>query len=99
MYIDEGYGVKFKSGGREYIDLTSGGIFAAIMGNDFSGEKIEFPGMVSCYGHTNKWTERYKDQLKEFTGFESVALFSTGSEATEAFWRCMRVYTGRKGII
>jgi 4-aminobutyrate aminotransferase-like enzyme len=36
--------------------------------------------------------------LKEFTGFESVALFSTGSEATEAFWRCCRVYNGKPGV-
>ena len=46
----------------------------------------------------SKWTLRYIDMLKEFTGFESVALFSTGSEATEAFWRCMRVYSGKPGI-
>jgi 4-aminobutyrate aminotransferase-like enzyme len=46
----------------------------------------------------NAWRDRYVEMLKELTGFESVALFSTGSEATEAFWRCCRVYNGKPGI-
>lgn len=105
MNLEEGYGCHYVSEGREYLDFTSGGIFQAILGNDFTQRVIrqvtlvrEIPKITSCYGHTNPWTERYKDQLKEFTGFESVALFTTGSEATEAFWRCMRVYTGKTPI-
>lgn len=85
--------------GKKYIDFTSGGIFAAIFGagsNPFLSFVLQ--PIACCYGQNNKITEYYKDMLKEFTGFESVALFSTGSEATEAFWRCMRVYSGKPGI-
>ena len=79
----------------EYIDFTSGGIFAAILGAEsyVVRKALENVPMVSCYGgaYINKTTERYIAMLKEFTGFESVALFTTGSEATEAFWRACRV--------
>lgn len=56
--------------------------------------------LVSCYGahYSNPTTERYIETLKDYTGYESVALFSTGSEATEAFWRCCRVYNGKPGV-
>ncbi|GAG98928.1 unnamed protein product, partial [marine sediment metagenome] len=83
------------------LDFTSGGIFTNILGN---GTGILYAKgaepMVSCYGHhyKNPTTERYIDMLKEWTGFESVALFTTGSEATEAFWRACRVYSGKMGI-
>ena len=85
------------------LDFTSGGIFQSILGQGHPAirkvlrdERI----LTSCYAphHTNPWTERYRDMLKEWTGFESVALFTTGAEATEAFWRCMRVYSGKIGI-
>ena len=36
--------------------------------------------------------------LKEWTGFEGVALFSTGAEATEAAWRACRTYTQHTGV-
>ena len=98
MKLDEGYGCHYISKGKEYLDFTSGGIFQAILGNDFPQIPIFKPDLASCYGHTTPWTERYKDMLKEFTGFESVALFCDGSMATAAFWRCMRVYTGKSGI-
>lgn len=82
----------------EWIDFTSGGIFAAILGADWR-PKFHCP-MVSCYGahYRNRTTDQYIEMLKEFTGYESVALFSTGSEATEAFWRMMRVYSGKPGV-
>jgi acetylornithine/N-succinyldiaminopimelate aminotransferase len=82
----------------DWIDFTSGGIFAAIFGGDW-WPKLHAP-MASCYGahYKNDTTDRYIDMLKEFTGFDSVALFSTGAEATEAFWRVCRVYNGKPGI-
>lgn len=85
-------------GGKRFLDFTSGGIFAAILGNSWP-EHIP-KTMPACYGahYQHPAVERYKDMLKELTGYESVALFTTGSEATEAFWRCMRTYTGRPGI-
>uniref|UniRef100_A0A6M3IFE7 Putative aminotransferase n=1 Tax=viral metagenome TaxID=1070528 RepID=A0A6M3IFE7_9ZZZZ len=36
--------------------------------------------------------------LLEWTGFEDVAMFSTGSEATEAAWRACMVYSGKPGV-
>ena len=74
MNLEEGHGCYYTSGGREYLDFTSGGIFQSILGNDFPQVPIDKPSIVSCYGHTNQWTERYKDMLKEFTGFESCNL-------------------------
>ena len=74
MKLDEGHGVYYDVEGGQYLDFTSGGIFQAILGNDFIYEAyrlMEEPAITSCYGHTNYWTERYKDMLKEFTGFES----------------------------
>jgi len=88
--------------GKRYIDFTSGGIFAAILGNNHHGiyEAVfqQWADLISAYGAETKVRKRYEAMLKEFTGYESVALFSTGAEATEAFWRCMRVYTGKPGI-
>ena len=102
--FNKGTGCYFTDeGGKEYLDFTSGGIFAAILGNSppVVREAMRDDGiLISCYGHhyKNPTTERYKDMLCEWTGFESVALFTTGSEATEAYWRAMRVYTGKNGI-
>lgn len=88
------------------IDLASGGIFAAMFG-DHSWVirnaltrvwQIENGGVFCAYHRPNYWHDRYVEMLKELTGFESVAVFSTGSEATEAFWRVARVYNGKPGI-
>jgi len=89
------------------IDLTSGGIFAAMLGDDsleirhairdhtMSGH----PEFCSYSPHrSNYWRNRYISMLKELTGFTAVSLFSTGAEATEAFWRCCRVFSGKPGI-
>ena len=92
------------------IDLCAGGIFSAMFGDDspiinrklqdFSlgnGGWIETFCSYSPH-RQNDWRDRYISVLKELTGFESVALFSTGSEATEAFWRCCRVYSGKPNV-
>jgi acetylornithine/succinyldiaminopimelate/putrescine aminotransferase len=81
------------------IDFTSSGIFAAILGPNPPAirKAMNKVDVIASYAahYPSKWTLRYIDMLKEFTGYESVALFSTGSEATEAYWRCMRVHTGK----
>lgn len=81
----------------KWIDFTAGGIFAAMFGPHWQPPRSK---MTCCYSahYTNATTERYIAMLKEFTGYESVALFSTGAEATEAFWRICRVATGKPGI-
>jgi len=92
----------FDENGKRHIDLTAGGIFCAMFGASSSIIKkaIVRANGICCYSPRfgNYWHERYKELLRETTGFESSAVFSTGSEATEAFWRCMRVYTGKPGI-
>ncbi len=85
--------------GKTYLDLTAGGIFAAMFGPGSPTVKSamarveHFCSYSSHYG--NYWRDKYIEMLKEFTGFESIALFSTGSEATEGFWRACRVYNGK----
>ncbi len=87
------------------IDLVAGGIFSAMFGdkgNEIRGVLRDFSEVeVFCsYSphRTNYWRDKYISMLKELTGFDSVALFTTGSEATEAFWRCARVYNGKPGV-
>jgi acetylornithine/succinyldiaminopimelate/putrescine aminotransferase len=91
------------------IDLAAGGIFAAILGGNSEDiwQAIEAvrntdrdTDIFCSYSphRSNYWRDKYIGMLKEFTGFESVALFSTGAEATEAFWRCCRIYNGKPGI-
>ena len=84
------------------IDFTSGGIFAGSLGHSNKRVLDALAGADCCCCYSAHYrhpaVERYIDMLKEFTGFEAVALFSTGAEATEAFWRVARVYTGKPGI-
>jgi acetylornithine/N-succinyldiaminopimelate aminotransferase len=92
----------YDDGYKEYLDFTSGGIFACAFG-------IQDPGILQVLAETQPYATygahydsppaiRLKAMLKELTGYESVVLFSTGAEATEAYWRCMRVYTGKPNI-
>jgi len=89
-----------------YIDFTSGGIFAGVLGAGSKVVREELgrvwanDGLICSYGHRypSEAMGRYVEELKEWTGYGGVALFTTGSEATEAFWRVARVYTGKPGI-
>ena len=104
MKLVRGAGIYYHTAGRKtVIDFTSGGIFQSILGQGHPAIREVLCNddiLTSCYAphHSNPWTQRYIAMLKEWTGYESVALFSTGSEATEAFWRCCRVYNGKPGI-
>ncbi len=103
MKLVKGDGLYFyTASGKKMLDFTSGGIFQAILGNSaqLAFQAAQELKIETCYTphHSNKWTERYKDIIKEWSGFESVALFTTGAEATEAFWRCCRTYNGKPGI-
>jgi acetylornithine/succinyldiaminopimelate/putrescine aminotransferase len=84
------------------IDLAAGGIFAAILGADSSIIRTAVKRVKTFCSYSesrvDKWRDRYIDMLKEFTDFESVALFSTGAEATEAAWRACRAYTGKPNV-
>ena len=85
------------------VDLTSGGIFAAGLGacSEVVKGAMGRVDKVCEYigsGEGSYWRDRYMGMLREFTGFESVALFSTGGEVCSAFWRVVRVYTGKPGV-
>ncbi len=88
------------------IDLCAGGIFASILGDSDPAiwEAIDMvrrtTGKFCSYAphRQSYWRDKYISMLKELTGFTSVALFSTGAEATEAFWRTARIFTGRPNI-
>ena len=88
------------------IDLCAGGIFSAMFGDGgievwWGINRVLHRNRIFCsYSphRENYWRDKYIGMLKELTGFESVALFSTGAEATEAFWRCCRVYNGKPGV-
>jgi len=88
--------------GNFMIDLTAGGIFAAILGASSPIIRAALARVETFCSYSesrvDKWRDRYIDMLKEFTGFESVALFSTGAEACEAAWRACRAYTGKPNV-
>ena len=93
---------RWDSFGVRYLDFTSGGIFAAIFGSNslYMRNAISRSSSLCCYEAHYESPEalRLKDMLKEMTGYESVCLFSTGAEATEALWRTCRVATGKPGV-
>jgi len=76
---------------REYIDFTSG-IFAANIGHNNPAVLDAVTGALQhfgphCYTYGLALRDRYVERLKEWTGFEAVHLFTTGSEAVEAAMR------------
>ena len=109
-----GGGYVYDLEGKQYLDFTSGGIFQAPFGVSDIGMRSailegigqhELDGvwhqqMISLYNahYDNPAALRLVAMLKEMTGYESVVLFSTGSEAAEAYWRCMRTFTGKPNI-
>jgi acetylornithine/succinyldiaminopimelate/putrescine aminotransferase len=86
---------------NEYIDFTSG-IFAASLGlnNDRVASYIidELDVGMHSYQFGTIIQDEYLEKLCEFTGYESVYMFSSGTEATEAAWKIARLYTGKSGI-
>lgn len=88
--------------GLAYLDFTSGGIFEAPFGIQDKGIRevlsSDMPYAMYEAHYDNPCALRLKDMLRELTGMESVCLFSTGSEAAEAYWRANRVYTGKPNV-
>ena len=86
--------------GKEYIDFTSG-IFCANIGhaNEYVAEAISnYSDFPHSYTYNTKIRESYLNRLCEFTGYEAAALFSAGTEATEAAWKMARQFTGKVGV-
>lgn len=78
--------------GKSYIDFTSG-IFATNVGHCNTAVNDAIKAQVERLGHAYDYpTEirvEYEAELCRCTGFDSVALFSAGTEATEAALRVM----------
>ena len=90
----------FDTTGKDYVDFTCG-IFATNIGhaNPFVTTAIRRGAeLIHTYTFKNKIREEYIERLCKFTGFEDAALFSAGTEATEAAWKCARQYTGKWGV-
>ena len=87
--------------GKSYTDFTCG-IFATNIGhnNRFVTEAIKkHASMIHTYTFQTEIREEYIEELCSFTGFEDAALFSSGTEATEAAWKIARQYSGKWGVI
>lgn len=91
-----------KGRSKPFIDLTAGGIFACMFGPSWvkmhkaQARAIPF----HCYSHRfgNYWHERYKEALRELTGFTSFVVYTSGSEAVESFLRVAWAFTGKSGV-
>ena len=87
--------------GKGYLDFTAG-IFAANIGhcNPYVTEAIKRQAgeLIHSYTYQTEIREKYLDRLCKFTGYEAAALFSAGTEATEAAWKVMRIFTGKPAI-
>ncbi len=90
------------SQGKEYLDLTSGGIFACTFGPNFWPVRKALDRVAYFHGYSqrfgNYWQDKYSELLREFTGFESFVVYSGGAEAVEAALRVAWVYTGKPGV-
>lgn len=84
-----------------YIDFTSG-IFASSLGmfNEEIYSVMCAQSSICMHSYQFDTTVRqdYLKTLREFTGYESAYMFSSGTEATEAAWKIARNYTGKPGI-
>jgi len=95
---------------NKFIDFTST-IFVANIGHSnkrlikYLGKSLKKP-LISTYAFPNEIRAQYHKKLLSFAGknFQKVFLLSSGSEATEAVLKLMRMYADkikkrRKGII
>lgn len=96
---DRKYGVMMN---QHLTDLTAGGIFCCMFGPSWHKMRIAIqrcnPYHTYSYRFGNYWHERYKEALKELTGFTSFIIYTSGSEAVEAFLRVAWVYTGKPNV-
>ena len=103
MKIREWVGCKaVDSFGKSYIDLTAGGIFSCMFGPAYAPiyEAMMRVTYFHCYSSRfgNYWQEKYREMLREDTGFESFVVYSGGAEAVEAALRVAWTYTGQPGV-
>jgi len=84
---DEAKGARVKINGEWYIDFTSS-IFTQNFGhnNPYITKEVkkQLKKCSHAYGYNTEIKEKYINQLKYFTGYKNILLFSTGAEAIEA---------------
>ncbi len=93
----------FDVAGNRWIDCTSA-IFLANVGHsnprvlEAIRAAVDRP-LVSCYAYANEIRATYQERLVAWAGppFEKSYLVSSGSEATEAAFKMMRLYGARSG--
>jgi acetylornithine/succinyldiaminopimelate/putrescine aminotransferase len=87
---------------RLYVDLTSGGIFSCMFGPFWPKfHKALHARPVHLYSTRfpeHYWLQRYKEALRELTGYTSFVVYTSGTEAVEAFLRVAWAYTGKSGV-
>lgn len=80
-------GSKVKINGRWYIDFTSS-IFTQNFGHNnpyvIKEVKKQLKKCSHAYGYNTEIKEKYLEELKKFTGYKNILLFSIGAEAIEA---------------
>ena len=89
--------------GNRWIDFTST-IFVSNVGHSNKRvaaaikESLDNP-LLSCYAYANPVRANYIEKLVKFAGqpFEKAFLMSSGTEATEAALKLMRMYGEKKG--
>jgi len=90
-------------GGNEFLDFTSG-IFVSNVGhgNLAVREAVEDVAFPHSYAYATEIRAAYLERLARWSGFDKAFLLSSGTEATEAALKLMRLYgakTGRRGIV
>lgn len=84
---DKAKGSKVKINGRWYIDFTSS-IFTQNFGHNnpyvIKEVKKQLSKCSHAYGYNTEIKEKYLEELKKFTRYKNILLFSTGAEAIEA---------------
>lgn len=93
----------YDTAGNKYIDLTST-IFVANVGHSNKRVndaiiKVATKPLISTYAYLNELRTNYLEKLIEFAGppFEKAFLLSSGTEATEATLKLIRMYGNKIG--
>lgn len=102
IVLQYGYGPHlYDTTGKEYLDFACG-IFVTNLGHcvpEIVTAIQDQTSRLQCsYTIRTEIRERFIDELCAFTGYESAALFSSGTEATEAAWKVMRTFSGKPAI-
>lgn len=85
-------------GGNRFIDFTSG-IFVANVGHGNMAvlNSINDVGFLHSYAYATRIRAAYLTKLTKWSGFEKAFLLSSGTEATEAALKLMRLHGKKLG--